>query len=905
MNYRRVGTNRWEEMRSLFEAALLRSEQEWPEYLANHCGDDKELAGEILRLLVADRDSGQFMAEPLFTLQNPLGSTTPQGDIQLHRILCGRFEILAYLGEGGMGHVYKAFDLELRQRIAIKAIRSEIANTPGVLSLFKREILAARRVNHPNVCRMFDLECHDSIEEPHGTKDRITFLTMELLNGENLAQRLKRSGPLPSREVQELAFQVASALIAAHDAGIVHRDLKPSNIFLTNLESRLRAVVTDFGIAKVAQSSDQADLSRLMTLRAHSELCAGTPAYMAPEQIEQGLCSPGSDLYSFGLVIYEALTGEKLFPLSRTPNELRNRLKHVADDATKNDVAWELILSGCLRADPKDRFAHGRQVLDLLQKTPASRLRSMLPARRSLQRQTHGSIERWKALPVITRAVLLGASVLVMLFTIALIPFHGKFNIEESVASMSTVAVLPFSNPDKDPDVYTLSHNVAVNLTNELANASGLSVPSQSVVANLNKHTDLRSLRSQLRVDTVVEGSIIKVGNDLLVDVELIDSHTGTQRWGQRYRFNRNNLAAWQQNLSQEIAFQLRSNSNIHPSKIRQKKRIPLPRAQAAYLMGKEALDENTPASVERAANDFEQAIDADPEFASAFAGLAQCYLSMANNYNRPEAALDLRNKAEEVARRALQLDSTSAEAYADIAKIQVIRDFNWDAAEGNFNRAVQLDPSYIPGHISYAFFLLTARGRFAEARMQYAYADRASPKAVAADVHEALSEYFARHYAESIGRAAALRGSHPDIEILTEIIAEDYLAMNRPSEALTLLGQYNPKSEDAKTSRDVMLGIAFAKLGKNRKARFMLTVIERSKQPNFDLFFQLAALSAAVGDKDRAFEYLERAYDRRQTSMVFLGVDALMDPLRPSPRFQQMLEKLHLNNPEKEEEAQ
>jgi serine/threonine protein kinase len=901
MNYPRVGVNRWEEMRSLFEAALLRSEQEWPEYLASRCGDDKEFAAEIHRLLVADRDSGQFMAEPLFSSQNLLGNATPQGDIQPHRILCERFEVLTYLGEGGMGHVYEAFDLELRQRIAIKAIRSEIANTPGVLSLFKREILAARRVNHPNVCRTFDLECHDSIEEPAGTKNRITFLTMELLNGENLAQRLRRSGPLPSREVQELAFQVASALIAAHDAGIVHRDLKPSNIFLTCSESRFRAVVTDFGIAKVVQSSDQTDLSRLAALHAYSELCVGTPAYMAPEQFERGLCSASSDLYSFGLVIYEALTGQRLFPLSCTPNELRNRLKHAADDATSNDVAWELILSGCLRADPKDRFAQGRQVLELLQRMPTSRLRRMLSARRVLQQQTHDTIGRWTALPAINRAALLGAFIIMMLFSIAFIPIHRQFNSDESAASMSTVAVLPFSNPNKDPDLYTLSHSMAVNLTNELASASGLSVPSQAVVASLDDHTDLRSINRQLRVDTVVEGSIIKVGDGLLVDVELIDSHTGAQRWGQRYRLNRNNLSAWQQTLSQEIAFRLRSNA--YPSKIKQEKHIPLLPARAAYMRGKEALAENTPASVERAANDFEQAIDADPKFASAFAQLAQCYLSMANNYNRPEAALDLRNKAEEAARRALQLDGTSAEAYTDIAKIQVVRDFNWGAAEDSFSRAVQLDPGYIPAHISYAFFLLTARGRFVEARMQYAYADRVVPKLVGADVHEALSEYFARHYAESIERAAALRRSHPEIEILTEILAEDYLAMNRPSEVVTLLRQYDPKSKDAKISRDAMLGIAFARLGQKRKALRILTVIERSKQPNFDLFFQLAALSAAVGDKDRAFDDLEKAYDRRQTSIVFLGVDALMDSLRPIPRFQRMLDKLNLNNPAKEED--
>jgi predicted Zn-dependent protease len=199
---------------------------------------------------------------------------------------------------------------------------------------------------------------------------------------------------------------------------------------------------------------------------------------------------------------------------------------------------------------------------------------------------------------------------------------------------------------------------------------------------------------------------------------------------------------------------------------------------------------------------------------------------------------------------------------------------------------------------MSYAFYVLTARGRFAEARTQYAYADRVVPKAVGTDVHETLSEYFAREYDDSAQRAEALRDRHPDIEVLVEILSEDYLAMNQPAKAITLLTSSNPKSEDAKISREVMLGIAFTKLGQKRKALRILSQIEESKKPYFDLNFHLAALSAALGDKHRAFDYLEKSYSSRQTSVVFLGVDALMDPLRSDPRFDKMLVKLNMKKP-------
>jgi len=394
-----------------------------------------------------------------------------------------------------------------------------------------------------------------------------------------------------------------------------------------------------------------------------------------------------------------------------------------------------------------------------------------------------------------------------------------------------------------------------------------------------------------------VDGSVAETANGFLVQVALVDAYTGVQRWGQSYTSSRTDISTLQQDIFQEIAFRLSLNADPTSSQTNRHKHTTVPAAQAAYLKGNDALAENTPAGVESAVNYFQQAIDADPQYASAFAQLAQCYLSMANNYNRPEAALDLRTKAESAARRALELDGTSAEAYTDIAKVQVIRDFDWNAAEKNFNRAIQLDPSYIPGHISYAFFLLTARGRFAEARTQYAYADRVVPKAVGTDVHEALSEYFARQYDDSVQRAEPLRSRHPEIEILVEILSEDYLAMNQPTKAVALLTRFNPKSEDAKISKDAMLGIAFAKLGQKRKALRILRQVEKSKKPNFDLNFHLAALSAAVGDKNRAFDYLEKSCGSRQTSILFLGVDALMDSLRSDPRFQKMLVKLNLNN--------
>jgi serine/threonine-protein kinase len=897
MNYLQVDSNRWEEMKSLFEAALLRDPQEWPAFLASCCGDDTEFAAEIQRLLIADRESSQFLGEPLLRFHNLLETEAGNAALQPHQILCGRFEIIAYLGEGGMGLVFEALDLEINQHIAIKALRSDIADTPGALSRFKREVFTTLKVTHPNVCRTFDLECHTVSSDGTNEPDvKITFLTMELLKGETLAQRLRRTGPLSAELVHELAVQVANALLAAHSAGIVHCDLKPSNIFLTGSDSSLRAVVTDFGIAKVIQSQDQVSSSQPPPQAARSGL-TGTPAYMAPEQFKGGQCTPGSDIYSFGLVVYEALTGERFCLHSRTAEEFRRRLGEGVDDSNRQGKPWGVFLSECLQTEPDKRFSQVHQAIALLQSKKMPLVPEINSSSRESDRWLYRVISRWSNLSKTTRVVSIAVVVVSIGLTAAFVQRHKVTVIDHEPGSIASVAVLPFANKSGDAGLDALGESVAANLTNELANVSGLTVPSQTLIASLGKHPDLSSLSRQLQIGTVVDGSIVKAGDDLLVQVALVDTHTGAQRWGQSYTRNRSGLPALEQDISQEIAFQISLHAGAASIRAKQNDQTASAAAQTAFLKGKEALAENTPAGTELAVKDFQLAIDSDSQYAPAFAQLAKCYLAMANYYNRPETANDLRSKAESAARRALQLDSTSADAYTNLAKVQVFRSFDWTAAERNFSRALLLDPGNIPAHLNYGFFLLTARGRFAEARTQYGYADRVIPKAVGTDVHEALAEYFARQYSESIKRAEDLRNRQPDIEVVVEILSEDYIAMNESAKAVALLTSYKPKTEDAQISRDVMLGIALAKLGQKNKAQSILREIERSKKPGFDLPFHLAALSAAVGDRKKAFEYLDQSYNYRQTSILFLGVDTLMDPLRPDPRFHEMLEKLNLND--------
>jgi len=891
---------RWGQIREIFGEALLLEESDRAAFVLDRCGGDVELAAEIHALLAADREAGGFLGEPLLNLEVLLDTPAPTGLLVLHKLLCNRFEILAHLGEGGMGQVYEALDRELRQHIAIKAIRPEIANNPGVLARFKREVYAARKINHPNVCRTFDLEHHTFPNGDTGNAEStITFLTMELLRGETLSARLRHSGPLSAGEARLFASQTAGALLAAHEAGIIHCDLKPSNVFITESKGSFRAVVTDFGIAKFILPQDQTSVSHMPRGPGEGGQIAGTPFYMAPEQYERGHCTPGSDLYSYGLILYEALTGERPAPQRRSLLEMQRSLSDTAKEPI--DPVWSSIIASCLHVDPANRFTSAQQVLDLLASPGTT-----IVTNGSYGEETNGGatqsvgtpsarMDSWLARAEIKLAFQYGAGILVVILLLFLARYTDFERHWSSSSTNLSVAVLPFTNLNGNADLNYWSESISVALTNSLAQVSGLRVPPHSVVLSIRATPDVRSFGRKLEVDSVVAGSISKVADGLRLEVELVDVKTGAQVWGDSYVRKENDLAALEKDLSQEIAFRLRSQSARSPAHRTERQYSSVPAAQTAYLHGLDAMDERTPEGFDRAVNFLQEAVDADPQFAAAFAELANCYALMAYNYNRPEAPLSLLTKAEDSARQALLLDSTLAEAYGSLADVELLRDFNWDTAEKHYKRALQLNPAYLPAHISYGFHLLTAQARSAEARAQFAYAGSQMTKSVAVIACEALAAYFARRYDSAAEQAVILKNRFPAYAAADEILAEIYISKNEPARAITLLQMSRPALEDSRILKDVMLGIAFARMGQKHKALLRLEKIKKSERPGFNLSYQVAALYAALGNMDGAFRCLDESYASRQTSILFLNVDPLMDPLRSQPQFRDMVAKLNL----------
>ncbi len=832
-----------------------------------------------------------------------------------HQVLCGRFQVEALLGEGGMGQVWEALDLELREHIAIKAIRSDIAGAPGVLSRFKREVYAARKITHPNVCRTFDLECHTPTNDGASPEpaESTTFLTMELLRGETLARRLRRAGPLGLDQVYMLALQVANALQAAHDVGIIHCDLKPANIFMTGTETRLRAVVTDFGIAKVIQAQDETSSPILAEAPTLPGAIAGTPMYMAPEQFQGRHCTAGTDIYCYGLVLYEALTGERASPYSRSQTDRKKEIKGGAA-ATAEAVTvpaiephWNALLDNCLKIDPEERFSDVQQVLDMLHampspyspgiatdgsgralpRSPTSRLVPPTPAKKS----PLDTFRRHRKLWLAALALIL---VFAGVFAGVLSRYGRTIFTSQSAADIPSVAVLPPVAAGNDPALTALSEGVADALTNNLAQVSGLRVPSQTAVRSLGKTLDVRSASHQLDVAHIVAGSITKDADTLHLQIELVDAKTEQQLWGQIYTTKPDDLAALEGDIAQEVAFRLQMEANRTSAGKTGHEHETVPASEEAYQKGRAAMAGRTPEGFDQAVAYFQQAIDADPQNASAVAELAQCFTLMAYNYNRPEPPLALLNHAEDTARRALRMDSASAEAYTTLAEAELLRDYNWDSAERDYKRAVELDPGYLNGHVQYALHVLTAQGRFAEARAQYAYADRVTQKSISTQVSEALTAYYEGRFQDSATRAEEIRKQAPGIWFVAELLAGNYIAIGQPEKAVALLTSATVGSGDASSVRDAMLGIAYARLGKKDEAIKQLQRIERPGASGLN--YTLATLSAAVGLNDKAMDHLDKAYTNKESDILFIKVDPLLDPLRQDARFQKLLSKMNLH---------
>ncbi|MBV8049817.1 MAG: protein kinase, partial [Acidobacteriaceae bacterium] len=516
----------WENVKALFEIALERNPSERNSFVAG-AAQDPAVRGEVERLLAHHVESGGFLSRTAVAVgfapvPKPENQSLSAGDF-----VADRFRIIRFLARGGMGEVYEAQDLELQDRVALKFIRSELLDDPKALDRFKREVQLARKVTHPNVCRIFDLFRHNPKSATGSSSLPLAFVAMELLEGETLADLLRRQPRLTEEQARAIALQMALGLGAAHAAGVLHRDFKPGNVLLVPGAKGLRAVITDFGLALHSNR----DLTLGPSVTGTGEII-GTPAYMSPEQVEGKELSPASDVYSLGLVFYQMLTGTRAFedttPLSMAVRRIKEDPKPPRAVVSDVDRHWESIILKCLERNPKRRFQNGDTVAEALREE-----RGWLP-----------KLEPRRRLGVLAAiAVLIGAGV------VGLSRIHQPIPINvETTASMQptipmrpSIAVLPFQNLSGKVDTEWVSTALPEMLTTELAVGGKLrTFPGENItrastdLGLTGKQTlasdTLRRLRDYLGSDYVVLGSYLDqgTGSDSQVRIDLWLQNTKT-----------------------------------------------------------------------------------------------------------------------------------------------------------------------------------------------------------------------------------------------------------------------------------------------------------------------------------------------------------------------------------------
>jgi serine/threonine protein kinase/tetratricopeptide (TPR) repeat protein len=854
----------------IFGAALDLPHDERLTFVERACAGMPGVRAEVERLLAAEQRAGSFLERPAFGGTGSSAGGGPPGEVTLDpsprsparslqepargfhegQVVCGRFTIHHFIARGGMGEVYEAWDAELRERVALKTMRPDLASMPEVLERFKLEVKQSRLISHPNVCRVHELFCHSSDSDrslgsdpSSGGTERLWFLSMEYLDGTTLSDHLRHHGtPSPARAA-DLVEQIVRGLIAAHHLGVVHRDLKSSNVMLVSAApGTLRAVITDFGLA-------------LNVLKPRSGLQEpggqGTPAFMAPEQRLTGEVTFQADQYALGVMICEILTGARPDRKSGT-------------DAVKLpvgpiDSAWRRVIARCLETRPESRFANMEAVL------------KALPAQGRRWR-----VVMWPAAAGVAALAVMGAGVYSNLQ-----PVHA-----------TSLAVLPLQNDTGDPSLDYLGSGISEALTDDLSQMPGLQVTAESVTRRYHEGADPRAAGHSLRVGSVVDGSLASPNGSLRVPIELIDVKTGRQLWGKTYESSRTEVAELQHEISTDVAYSLKIKLD-RDAKARLKRQYSTsPAAYDAYLHGRFHLAQRTPDALNQAVSDFQGALTEDSQYAPAYAGLADCYSLIA--YYGIEKPLPLFGKALATSQHALELDSTLGEAYTSRALARTFLNFDWSGAEQDYKRTLELNPNYTTAHNWYALTVLIPQGRQAEARVQLSYTATADPDSLVTAFSLATMSYFGGGYDEAIALVEPRVQSAGDFEPVRKLLAYCYLAKNLNEKAASLL-ETREASKEILDGRAALLGVAYSRMGQNRNADREVAIVESGIHDGLPRAYEAAELQAARGNASRALDMLELAYARRESNIVFLNVDPMLAPLRSEPRFIRLLGRINL----------
>jgi len=775
----------------------------------------------------------------------------------------GPYEILAPLGAGGMGEVYRARDTRLDRDVAIKVLPEHPAKDPQALARFEREAKAVAALSHPNILALYDVGDHQGV----------SYAVTELLEGETLRARLAQSA-IPWRKAVELGTAVAGGLAAAHSKGIIHRDLKPENIFLT---SDGRVKILDFGLARW-KPKPSAPADAAATGETEAGTVMGTLGYMSPEQIRGIAADARSDIFSLGCVLYEMVTGQRAFARPTAPETMAAILNedtpHLADSGKEIPPDLQGIIHHCLEKNAEQRFQSARDLAFALRAAGGSGGAGVSALPRNGRKPLNHWI--WAGVAIV---LLAGGSFFVWRAT------SGK--------AIDSLAVLPFVNVGADPNTEYLSDGITENLINSLSQIPKLRVvPRGRVFRYKGRETDTEKIGRELNVRAVLTGRVVQRGDSLNIQTELVDVAADSQLWGQQYNRKFSEIIPVQEEIAKEVSEKLHLRPTGEEQKRLTKRYTENPEAHQLYLKGRYYWSRRTGETLKRAAEYFQQAIDKDPGYALAWAGLADCYAV----YGALEvlSPVEAGPRAKEAANRALELDETLAAPHAALGFAKTVYDWDWSGGEREFKRAIELNPTYATAHQWYSVDL-TVTGRLDEAIAEMKRAQEADPLSLMESAVAGRTFYFARRYDQAIEQLLKTIEMDPKFLRAHWWLAVAYEQVGRHEEAIA-------ECEKALSlfREPGLLGAlawAYAVSGKRAEAQKLVVELKELSKRRYVDPFDVALVYVGLGDKAQEFEWLEKAYEDHSFNLTWIKVDPRLDSLRGEPRFQDLLRRMGLGS--------
>jgi serine/threonine protein kinase/Flp pilus assembly protein TadD len=791
----------------------------------------------------------------------------------------GPYEILTPVGAGGMGEVYKARDTRLDRLVAIKVLPGHLTASPGARERFLREARTASSLNHPNICTIHEI----------GDQDGRPFLVLELLEGHTLGEEIDNK-PLPLGRLLELAIQIADALDAAHAVGVVHRDIKPSNIFVTR---RGEAKVLDFGLAKLEGALQAAGESEIPTATEEQitspGTALGTVAYMSPEQARGEKLDARSDLFSFGIVLYEMATGRRAFAGATTAvvfDEILNRMpippKRFNPQLPRG---LEDIINKALE---KDRDLRYRTAADL--HTDLKRLKRETESGRTA---ASGSFDvQTAARPASIREVLstrrrwlAGALVVGVAFAAAAVSYDRLVMRSDQISSM---AVLPFLNVSGNPDTEYLSDGITETLINNLSQLPDIRVTARSLAFRFKgKDTDPLQAGRELNVRVVITGTVTTRGDMLVIQSDVMDVANGSQIWGNQYTRPLGDILAVQDEIATEIFDKLRLRVTGEEKKLATRRYTEDAEAYQLYLRGRFYWNQGTIAGFKKSIEYLQQAIARDPKYALAYAGLADSNIFLGSFW------VEAISEAKTAALKAIELDPMLPEAHVAMGHIRLWLDWDWPAAEREFKQGIALNADSALAHSQYAMFL-AAMGRLNDAIDELRTAQSLDSLSPIINTDLGWCLLYAEQSGEAIRQFRTTLELDPNYASARWGLGAAYAQQELYSDAAEELKRAQALSEGSPLILG-HLGFVYGQSGARKEAAQTVAELRTLAAREYVPSSAVALVHAGMGNRSEALDWLERAYEEHDFSLVFLQVAPWFDSLRAEARFEQLIRRMQL----------